>query len=201
MNKPTPGPWTRDHDAVCANDQHIASAIGPDGCSYEERVANAHLVSAAPDMLEALEFWFDSTATPKQIADRARAAIAKAIGNAPDVVATVDRQQMLADILCTAFEGGIGYWCLADHVTRDAEGNYLALVDCMDVEDHGTKFGDVTLATIRLGIERIISGAIPIRADLLEDVARSWASNEGDCDADAADCIVQAGLLNNITYG
>lgn len=121
-------------------------------------------------------------------------------GAAPAAVASVDRQQMLADILCTAFEGGIGYWCLADHATQDAEGNYVALVDCEDTEDPDTKFGDITIDTIQLGIDRILSGAVPIRADLLAQVAQSWAGNEGDCDIDAADCIIQAGLFNDITY-
>lgn len=139
-----------------------------------------------------------SLATTLEIVNRT---LAKIRGAAPAAAASVDRRQMLADILCTAFEGGIGYWCLADHATKDAEGNYLALVDCEDAEDPDTKFGDITLDTIKLGMDRILSGAVPIRADLLAQVAQSWAGNEGDCDSYAADCIVQAGLFNEITYG
>lgn len=42
--------------------------------------SDARLIAAAPDLLAALEYWFDSKATPGEIARRARAAIAKARG-------------------------------------------------------------------------------------------------------------------------
>lgn len=212
MNKHTPGPWARQDTEIIATQfgECIAIAQYPGHGPKEEAegIANATLIAAAPDLLAACqsmleccgpaEGWNGETNKSLLLIE---AAIAKALGTAPAAPATVDRQQMLADILCTAFEGGIGYWCLADHATKDAKGNYLSLVDCEDAEDPSTKFGTITLNTIQLGIHRILSGAVQVRPDIRADIERSWVSNEGDCDADAADCIVQAGLFNEIIYG
>jgi hypothetical protein len=114
----------------------------------------------------------------------------------------VDKEQFLRDILCTAAEGGIGYWCDWKSTTRaNKDGDYLALHGCHDAEG-GAKFKDITVETIRLGIERILSGSVKVRSDLVAQVATGNAFNEaGDIDADGADVIVQAGLFGEIVYG
>ena len=101
--KHTPGPWRVDIDrAIVADSQArgiwrtVVADLGlptsPNGA--QEREANAHLIAAAPDLLEALEelvvtadnmrAWIErqAAATPEDHAAiaRARAAIAKAKG-------------------------------------------------------------------------------------------------------------------------
>ena len=104
MSKHTPGPWTIDY---CDGDQHypyikagqhvsggyrvsyiIADKIGgrePAG-DRSEVAANARLLAAAPDLLEALQLLMRKvecgTALHCEICDQARAAIAKARGGA-----------------------------------------------------------------------------------------------------------------------
>lgn len=103
----TPGPWTiavyppDDYGAedLCAyidgNRKHVAHCMPPDGISTELRDANARLISAAPELLEALQEAVDCGMVPtssakdggavaysRQVrcADLIRAAIAKALG-------------------------------------------------------------------------------------------------------------------------
>lgn len=52
----TPGPWSLEYDYSLVMKHHIVTAgpIGPDGATQEERQANARLMAAAPELLEAL---------------------------------------------------------------------------------------------------------------------------------------------------
>ena len=98
-NKHTPGPWTitvypPDDDGaedLCAyidgNGTHVSHCMPPDGANKELRDANALLIAAAPEMLEALQeivaaadgdWWEQLDAT----LEKARAAITKATGGA-----------------------------------------------------------------------------------------------------------------------
>ena len=94
MNKHTPGPWFVDHKSpflVRAGDdidgRHIAH-IGP--ANYTPRFdvdePNARLISAAPDLLESLEYCLDCLgdefALPADCQSNARYAIARARGEA-----------------------------------------------------------------------------------------------------------------------
>lgn len=94
----TPGPWKLGKYDECGGYDCMTAGIkcGPallDGKDYgqvtcspmkpdaaSQMQADARLIAAAPDLLAALEYWFDSKATPGEIARRARAAIAKARG-------------------------------------------------------------------------------------------------------------------------
>ena len=112
-----------------------------------------------------------------------------------------------ADVLTTAVEGGINYWCCADSIVRDDNLSVLKVIGPQDNEDNETRWDDITLDTIFLGIQRIISEAVPIRNDLFIQVLRGvMAAGNGDefaageIDSDAADCVVQAGLFNELTY-
>jgi hypothetical protein len=82
--KHTPGPWSLDSDAgqvhIVAAGAAIARvmAMRSDGCGE----ANARLIAAAPDLLEALQAVIDhgSMTGADWASDKARAAIAKATG-------------------------------------------------------------------------------------------------------------------------
>jgi hypothetical protein len=101
--KHTPGKWTAKQDTANGNDRFILSgrngAFGhwqgwaADGVTTEEEdAANARLIAAAPDLLEALEeltrigcFGFDVSSLPetaprRMAVEQARAAIRKARG-------------------------------------------------------------------------------------------------------------------------
>ena len=86
--KHTPGPWTLEGGKVCGNGYYIAT-VNSHGTT--EGRANATLIAAAPDLLEALQRmnnrgWFAQTvcASEEENADMAfaRAVIAKAEGGA-----------------------------------------------------------------------------------------------------------------------
>ena len=91
----TPGPWTitvyppDDYGAedLCAyidgNRKHVAHCMPPDGTSTELRDANARLIAAAPELLEALKLIANAENSALDLAyckGIARAAIAKATG-------------------------------------------------------------------------------------------------------------------------
>ena len=107
MSKHTPGPWHIDwHQRYGINvpHKHIAmvSCFQSKEGDWEENEANAHLIAAAPELLEALRMWMeihdkpagfigkfgkslDAAIEAQQLkvdaaADAARAAIAKATG-------------------------------------------------------------------------------------------------------------------------
>jgi hypothetical protein len=88
--KHTPGPWrisgtmTKYIEASLGNGwtQEIAT-VGPtehDNGYGEQHRANARLIAAAPDLLEAMELIANTGMDAKQCRDTARAAIAKATG-------------------------------------------------------------------------------------------------------------------------
>lgn len=120
--------------------------------------------------------------------------------------------QFCADVMCTALEGGIGYWCVADKIKRaprSALFDYVSFEAC-DAEAEGDFNPDITAAfqptlvtydTIRDGIQRILNGSVKIRSDLREQVLGNVLDEDDVMDADAADCVVQAGLFNEVRYG
>ena len=88
MNKHTPGPWSVGGPTGFVNQVYIEPAIGAVYGSGDEAQANAHLIAAAPELLEALqealEDWDDDHFDEEypyraEWAEKARAAIAKAL--------------------------------------------------------------------------------------------------------------------------
>lgn len=89
MNKHTPGPWVKVNCSLLGSDKQevIAANLGL-GLGADSgdgvRLANARLIAAAPDLLEALRDLISAEGLPEGYADRkalieaARAAIAKA---------------------------------------------------------------------------------------------------------------------------
>jgi hypothetical protein len=110
--------------------------------------------------------------------------------------------QLCMDLLTTCVEGGSSYWLACDHVERDAELNVIKIVGCVDAEDDSEKWPDATLETIRTGIQRILEGNVKVRDDIRSAVlAAAVDPDSADWDAEHADCVLQAGLLNDIVYG
>ena len=85
MSKHTPGPWIQHYDYI---DKHPDNKYGhvknicamADWCGEDEdeRMANARLIAAAPDMLETLELVKESMQVPSWLGEVIAAEIAKA---------------------------------------------------------------------------------------------------------------------------
>lgn len=80
MSNHTPGPW-----AINADFTGQVKTYHPHDTANEKWIADcnpedANIIAATPELLSALKYWFDSKADPKVLAEKARAAIAKAEG-------------------------------------------------------------------------------------------------------------------------
>lgn len=128
--------------------------------------------------------------------------------------------QFLADVLTTAVEGGITYWVeRADSVERagrdDPAFEHLSVlavhgIVCIEGHAEGQQL-DVDLDTVARGISLLLGPDSPVNATIrryvqyaLDDLRRggddaTYAA--GHIDADAADCIVQAGLFGEVAFG
>lgn len=109
--------------------------------------------------------------------------------------------QNIDDLMITAFEGGISYWCsnaklvcngacqltwLKDNGSKRTTAEMLS--QGYDIELHDSEAGETYLLTI----EKFITGLT------------RWLSEGGDLDnfdADDADRIVQYALFNELVYG
>jgi hypothetical protein len=119
--------------------------------------------------------------------------------------------QLCADIMSTALEGGIGYWAQADAIMRtpeNAEGSF-DYVACFIAELNDDESGydwdnryRLDYSVIRLGLQRLTQGTVKVNSEIKRDIYTAITENDaGFIDADGADCIVQAGLLGEIRYG
>lgn len=115
----------------------------------------------------------------------------------------------LAGILVTAIEGGINYWLTSLRVDEKIEGALGRLPSkvVVTIDDDENSEKTIGVGTIVLGIERILSGGVGVRADLVGQVAgflgeinAGTAFPGGTIDAEGADVIVQAGLFDEIVY-
>jgi hypothetical protein len=126
----------------------------------------------------------------------------------PAITATREvSHEFLAGIIITAVEGSINYW--ADITEYESEGheddgrNIYAKVQERTEDDEVSQVPQLldTFAVAK-GIERILTCQVPI-ADYIVGYIWQGLSNEdaGCIDAEAADCIVQAAILNELRYG
>lgn len=112
-----------------------------------------------------------------------------------------------ADVLCTALEGGIGYWAEADDIKRsepDAEGDWHYLsASLTDAEGDDDWQHTVDYAAIRLGIQRATAPDFNLNVATKRDILAALLEHPDDStlDADAADAIVQAACFNELVYG
>jgi len=122
---------------------------------------------------------------------------------------TVTKQydmQILADTITTAIEGGIGYWSLCtEYKWQDREPHeVLAKVEIepelKDEEDEDEYLIDCSV--VQRGLKRLLDGSVQIDHTIMGYIHQSLGDNDaGMIDAIAADCIVQAGLFNEVRYG
>lgn len=123
--------------------------------------------------------------------------------------------QLCASILCTALEGGTGYWAVVDDIVRkpaakplyDGEFEYVSALFAdteAQGEDDEPAFPPqvVDYAVIRKGLQRILSGEVKVRRDLVQATQSGVVEEDGGhIDADAADVIVQAGMFGELVFG
>ena len=125
------------------------------------------------------------------------------------VVSVELKESLLADIMCIALEGGIGYWCAASHIRRRKNESTDSPVgfDYVSFRAHDTEGDDfknrpVNYNTIARGINKALKPGARIRSDLRDQIFRGVVSDDaGEIDADAADVIVQFGMFGRIVYG
>lgn len=110
--------------------------------------------------------------------------------------------QLLMDVICTALEGGIGYWCSATDITRTEDKMNYTSFRAYDDEDDGF-LGAVDIYVIATGIRQILNNPNVVCSKATKRaLERAVSENDsGYIDAEVADCIVQMGLFGGIVYG
>lgn len=107
---------------------------------------------------------------------------------------------LLSNILTTAVEGGTTYWAYILKVERDADHN-VQWADFIDAETDEFQ-GRVTLSSVANGIERLLRPDFKVSGNIVKAVERAVCEDDaGEIDAEAADCIIQAALFDEIVYG
>ena len=105
-------------------------------------------------------------------------------------------EQFLMDILVTAVEGGINYWCALMTVERNDDLDVLSFTG-HDHEDIDEKFSCDIHAVLR-ALEVIVNSQggefVGIKQYIIEQDACM-------IDAEVADTIVQIAIFNEVTYG
>jgi hypothetical protein len=124
---------------------------------------------------------------------------------------------LLWGIFVTALEGGIGYWSVcteyrhSDPETRieDHTNFYAVVVDTTEhcdgqvVDENGepTDLLRIDRAVILKGLQAIAAREVKLAPRIHADVSAALGGDAGALDAEGADCVVQAGLFNDVVYG
>ena len=113
------------------------------------------------------------------------------------------RVQDIDDIMCTALEGGINYWCNSAKVVGEYLGEYASEqiarggeLILHDVE--GEELYSLTLPKLTKGIKRWLE-EVGIQSEAIDRY--SVYLDCGMIDAEDADCIIQYALFDEIIYG
>jgi len=121
--------------------------------------------------------------------------------------------QHCADIMCTALEGGIGYWAQSRNIKRcnlpeDAAHGLRSYESCELAELNDDETGWDWSKPMRLDYDAIRRGVAAILqhkdySRMGTGILRDIVSDEMGCyiDAGVADCIVQMGVLGEVRYG
>lgn len=109
--------------------------------------------------------------------------------------------ETLCDVLCTAVEGGIGYWCMIDNTTEDFKETYEKGMNTSESVSYIliAKKGKVILKDTEgvshsLSLEKLLSG-----------ISLNALQRPFDCDLEChdtitADCIIQYAIFGRIVY-
>lgn len=123
--------------------------------------------------------------------------------------AVVVTPEDIDDIMCTALEGGITYWCNRAKVVGDYLGEYgheqiarggeleMHVVEPFDEED--TEWYTLTKEKLLKGLEAYLKE--PRHGDFLEFVDHELKLDTCNVDANVADSIVQYALFGEEIYG
>jgi hypothetical protein len=135
----------------------------------------------------------------QQLADEAVRAV--------DPSALTMRPETLFGAFVTALEGGIGYWSSA-RVYRwkgaDGEEDHTGFCAVIEIEDEDEDdLRTITAPVIEAGYLAIVERRVKVCDSIYKAIVLGWADVDGGgyVDADAADCIVQAGLFGEVVYG
>lgn len=111
-------------------------------------------------------------------------------------------QEDIDDIMCSALEGGISYWCSCAEVVGDYLGEYaseqisrggmLLLHDAEDDEEY-----DLTLNDLLNGIKQAYEGNYFAEYEWCDGKTIDTCQ----VDAEVADVIVQLALFNDVIFG
>ena len=132
----------------------------------------------------------------------------------------------LSHILETAVEGACSYWAdvnaeSTDNAAGSDGARYFDLSDYVEVDDNAndsgepfynsasfavskdpTQGGTLDLQGVADAIERIATGEVEIQPAIREIILAAVREGDAtDMDAEAADCIIQIGLFDEIVYG
>lgn len=108
-------------------------------------------------------------------------------------------KQELGDILTTAVEGGINYWCSVVTIERADD----LTVTMIRIKPNGETEGDFPTKVLQpnqlqIAVNSVLSGTVKLRSDLVEAIA---SGDIGNIDATAADCLVQIAAFKEVVYG
>lgn len=110
-------------------------------------------------------------------------------------------RDFLSCVLITASEGGINYWADVLKVEDEGEDRMAIFLAVRANEDEEPLF-KVDHETVVRGIQRLLDGSVRVDSQIRGYLSRAVAERDaGDVDADVADCIVQAGIFNELVYG
>lgn len=113
--------------------------------------------------------------------------------------------EFLHDVLCIAFDGGIGYWAQGRNVRRTSTYGitHCWVRDVREAGDDGViDWTEMTADSVAEGIDRILTGKVQVRDDIVACIREAVSTNDcGHIDADASDVIVQSFLFNEIVFG
>jgi hypothetical protein len=109
--------------------------------------------------------------------------------------------RLCKDLLTAAVEGGSAYWLACHSVKREESLDVIKIIKPFDRDDPDVRWADVTLETVRDGIQRILEGNL-VNSTIQGDVLRA-VTDPDSCswDAETADCVLQAGMFNEVVYG
>lgn len=114
----------------------------------------------------------------------------------------VVKNEDIDDIMVSALEGGITYWCDRAEVVGEYLGEYASeqisrggTLRLYDIEDYEELTKEKFLQGLRLYLSR------PKAGDFLEFVDRELRIDPGYADAEVADCIIQYAIFGDVIYG
>lgn len=107
--------------------------------------------------------------------------------------------QCIDDIMSTALDGGISYWCDCAEVVGDYLGEYAS--------DQISRGGTLRLHDsdedkwYELNLEKFIAGLTKIAEERGLDILYEGKIDAGEIDAEDADAIIQYAIFGEVVYG